>query len=57
VDRADRGTTKLARLEENLGAAAVELTPGDLRKIDAAASKITGPGARDPENPERLTGR
>jgi diketogulonate reductase-like aldo/keto reductase len=39
-------TTKLHRLEENLGAAAVELTPDDLREIESAASKITvqGPG-------------
>jgi aryl-alcohol dehydrogenase-like predicted oxidoreductase len=50
------GTTKLARLEENLGAAAVELTPGDLHEIDAAAAKITVQGARYPESLERLTG-
>lgn len=42
------GTTKLHRLEENLGALAVELTPDDLREIDAAASKITIQGARYP---------
>jgi aryl-alcohol dehydrogenase-like predicted oxidoreductase len=51
------GTTKLGRLEENLGAAAVELTPGDLREIDAAASQITVQGARYPEHLERMTGR
>src|SRR4051794_31568645 len=51
------GTTKLHRLDENLGAAAVELTPGDLREIDGAASKITVQGARYPEHLERMTGR
>ena len=51
------GTTKLARLEENLGAAAVELTPADLREIDRAASTISVQGARYPESLERLTGR
>src|SRR5882757_8291052 len=51
------GTTKLHRLEENIGAAAVELSPDDLRKIDSAASKITLQGARYPESMERLTGR
>ena len=51
------GTTKLNRLEENLGAAKVALTPDDLREIDSAASKITVQGARYPENLERLTGR
>jgi aryl-alcohol dehydrogenase-like predicted oxidoreductase len=50
------GTTKLNRLEENIGAAAVELTPDDLRKIDSAASKITVQGARYPEELERRTG-
>jgi aryl-alcohol dehydrogenase-like predicted oxidoreductase len=50
------GTTKLARLEENIGAARVELTPDDLRDIDAAASKLTVQGARYPEALERLTG-
>src|ERR1700731_3138168 len=44
------GTTKLARLEENLGATAVELTTGDLREINRAASQITVQGARYPEN-------
>jgi aryl-alcohol dehydrogenase-like predicted oxidoreductase len=51
------GTTKLERLEENIGAAAVELTSDDLREIESAASKITVQGARYPENLERRTGR
>jgi aryl-alcohol dehydrogenase-like predicted oxidoreductase len=51
------GTTKLARLEENIGAAAVELTADDLREIDSAASKIEVQGARYPEKLEQLTGR
>jgi aryl-alcohol dehydrogenase-like predicted oxidoreductase len=51
------GTTKLHRLEENIGAASVELTPDDLREIENAASKITVQGARYSEQHERLTGR
>src|ERR1700730_4533601 len=51
------GTTKLQRLEENIGAVAVELTPDDLRDIDTAAYKITVQGARYPENLEQMTGR
>src|SRR3954470_24393685 len=51
------GTTKLHRLEENIGAAAVELTPEDLRDIEVAASRITVHGARYPEQHERLAGR
>ena len=51
------GTTKMHRLEENLGAAAVELTPDDLREIDRAASQIEVQGARYPETLEKLTGR
>ncbi len=51
------GTTKLHRLDENIGAVAIELTSGDLREIDSAASKITLQGARYPENLEQLTGR
>jgi len=51
------GTTKLHRLEENIGAAAVELTPGDLRQIDEAASKIPLQGARYPEELQKLVGR
>jgi aryl-alcohol dehydrogenase-like predicted oxidoreductase len=50
------GTTKLNRLEENIGAAAVELSPDDLRDIDSAASKIKVEGARYPERLERMTG-
>ena len=50
------GTTKLNRLEENIGAVAVELTPDDLREIDSAASKIEVQGARYPEELERRTG-
>ena len=51
------GTTKLHRLDENIGATTVELTPDDLREIDGAASKITVQGARYPENLEQMTGR
>jgi aryl-alcohol dehydrogenase-like predicted oxidoreductase len=51
------GTTKLARLDENIGAAAVELTADDLREIENAAAKITVEGARYPEKLEQLTGR
>ena len=50
------GTTKLSRLEENIGAAAIELTPADLSEIDGAASKITIEGARYPEALEAKTG-
>jgi aryl-alcohol dehydrogenase-like predicted oxidoreductase len=50
------GTTKLYRLEENLGAASVELTPDDLRAIDAAASTVQLQGARYPEELEKRTG-
>jgi aryl-alcohol dehydrogenase-like predicted oxidoreductase len=51
------GTTKLERLEENIGAASIELTADDLREIDRAATKITVQGARYPEHLERMTGR
>ena len=51
------GTTKLHRLAENLGGAALELTPNDLREIESAASKITVEGARYPEHLQRLVGR
>jgi aryl-alcohol dehydrogenase-like predicted oxidoreductase len=51
------GTTKLHRLEENLGAAAIELTPEDLRQIDGSASKITVQGERYPEAMQKLVGR
>jgi aryl-alcohol dehydrogenase-like predicted oxidoreductase len=49
------GTTKLERLEENIGAVAIQLTPDDLREIDSAASKITVQGARYPEKLEQMT--
>jgi len=51
------GTTKLNRLDENIGAVAVELTQGDLRDIERAASKIKVQGARYPEKLEKMTGR
>jgi aryl-alcohol dehydrogenase-like predicted oxidoreductase len=51
------GTTKLHRLEENIGATQVELTPDDLREIEEATAKITVQGARYPEALEKLTGR
>jgi aryl-alcohol dehydrogenase-like predicted oxidoreductase len=51
------GTTKIERLDENIGALSVELTPGDLEDIDVAASKITVQGARYPEKFEQMTGR
>jgi aryl-alcohol dehydrogenase-like predicted oxidoreductase len=51
------GTTKLHRLEENIGAAAVKLTPEDLREIESAASKITVQGARYPEELQKMVGR
>jgi len=51
------GTTKLARLEENIAAAAIQLTSDDLREIESASSKITVQGARYPENLEQMTGR
>src|SRR5205809_3273014 len=50
------GTTKLARLEENIGAAAIRLTPDDRREIETAASQITIQGARYPEALEKRTG-
>ncbi len=50
------GTTKLQQLEENVGAASIELTPDDLRAIESAASSITIVGARYPESVERMTG-
>ena len=51
------GTTKLHRLEENIGAVSVELTPDDLHDIDNAASNITVQGDRYPEKLEQMTGR
>ncbi len=50
------GTTKLSRLEENIGAVSIQLTPEDLRDIDAAASEIKVEGARYPERLEKMTG-
>jgi aryl-alcohol dehydrogenase-like predicted oxidoreductase len=50
------GTTKLSRLEENIGAVSIRLTPEDLRDIDAAASKTKVEGARYPERLEKMTG-
>jgi len=50
------GTTKLARMDENIGSVAVELTPDDLREIENAASKITVQGDRYPEHIEKMTG-
>ncbi|HML08318.1 MAG TPA: aldo/keto reductase [Xanthobacteraceae bacterium] len=51
------GTTKLHRLEENIGAARVELTPDDLRGIDSAVSNIKVQGGRYPEHLQQMTGR
>ena len=51
------GTTKLHRLEENLGGASVELTQVDLREIEEAAARIEVRGARYPEAMEKLSGR
>ncbi|MGA2169470.1 MAG: aldo/keto reductase [Terracidiphilus sp.] len=51
------GTTKLHRLEENIGAVAVELSAEDLQQIESAAAKITIEGARYPEHVEKMTGR
>jgi aryl-alcohol dehydrogenase-like predicted oxidoreductase len=51
------GTRRLERLDENIGAAAIELTSVDLREIESAASKITVQGARYPEHLEQMTGR
>jgi len=51
------GTTKRNRLEENVGAAEIELTPDDLREIQSAASQIEVQGDRYPEHLEQMTGR
>jgi aryl-alcohol dehydrogenase-like predicted oxidoreductase len=51
------GTTKLHRLEENVAAAAVELTAGDLQDIESAASQITVQGARYSEGAQRMINR
>jgi aryl-alcohol dehydrogenase-like predicted oxidoreductase len=50
------GTTKLPRLDENIGSIAIKLTPDDLREIDTAAAKITVEGDRYPEHLQRMTG-
>jgi 4-carboxymuconolactone decarboxylase len=54
---ADPGTRKLDRLEENIGAAGVELTPDDLQESKSAMAQLSVQGARHPEKRERLTGR
>ena len=51
------GTTKLHRLEENIGAASVELSLDDLRELETAASKIAVIGARYPEELQKMVGR
>jgi len=51
------GTTKLQRLDENIGAVNIELSPDDLRELDIAASKIAVQGARYPEELQKLVGR
>jgi aryl-alcohol dehydrogenase-like predicted oxidoreductase len=51
------GTTKLHRLEENIGAVNLQLSPDDLRELDTAASKIAVQGARYPEELQKLVGR
>lgn len=51
------GTTKLHRLQENVGAVAVQLKPADLRELESAASKIAVQGARYPEHLQKLVGR
>jgi aryl-alcohol dehydrogenase-like predicted oxidoreductase len=51
------GTTKLNRLDENIGAVSIEFTIDDLREIDSAAAQITVQGDRYPETLEQLTGR
>ena len=51
------GTTKLIRLEENLGAAAIHLTADDLREIESATTAISVQGARYPEHLQKLVGR
>ena len=51
------GTTKLSRLEENIGAVSIQLTPADLAEIQTAADTITPEGNRYPEALEAMTGR
>jgi aryl-alcohol dehydrogenase-like predicted oxidoreductase len=50
------GTTKLSRLDENIGSVAIQLTSDDLREIDTAAAQITIEGDRYPERLQRMTG-
>ena len=57
ADCSNPGTTKLARPEENIEAASVELPPDELREIESAPSKIKVQGARYPEHLEQITGR
>ena len=51
------GTTKLHRLEENIGATAIDLTPDDLREIESAAAHITVQGARYSEGAQKMIDR
>ena len=51
------GTRKIERLEENIGAASIELTPNDLREIEDSASRVTVQGARYPESAQRMIDR
>jgi aryl-alcohol dehydrogenase-like predicted oxidoreductase len=51
------GTTKLSRLDENIGAVSIELTPDDLRDIDSATATVSVEGDRYPEHLEKMTGR
>jgi aryl-alcohol dehydrogenase-like predicted oxidoreductase len=51
------GTTKLHRLEENIGAASIDLTAEDLREIDDASARVLVHGARYPEQLEQMTDR
>jgi diketogulonate reductase-like aldo/keto reductase len=57
MDRSNPSTTKLARVEENIGAADIELTPDDFQEIDSIGWKITIQGARYPEEVERMSYR
>ena len=57
MDRSDPGTTKLTRLEENIHAVSLELTPQDLHDLEDAASRITIQGGRYPQALEELSGR
>jgi len=57
LDGSDSGTTKLSRLDENIGAVSLELTADDLREIGSAAAKVPVEGDRYPEHLEKMTGR